>query len=83
MVKIRKALISVSNKEGLTEFARGLVELGVNIISTGGTAKVLRDAGLEAVDISDVTGFPEMLARRKPCLIAFMSKMPQTVGSLM
>jgi phosphoribosylaminoimidazolecarboxamide formyltransferase/IMP cyclohydrolase len=64
VVKIRKALISVSNKQGLTEFARGLAELGVKIISTGGTAKVLRDAGLEAVDISDVTGFPEMLDGR-------------------
>jgi phosphoribosylaminoimidazolecarboxamide formyltransferase/IMP cyclohydrolase len=64
VVKVRKALISVSNKEGLTEFARGLAKLGVKIISTGGTAKVLRDAGLEAVDISDVTGFPEMLDGR-------------------
>ncbi len=64
MVKVRKALISVSNKEGLTGFARGLAELGVKIISTGGTARVLRDAGLEAVDISEVTGFPEMLDGR-------------------
>ena len=47
MVKVRKALISVSNKEGLTGFATGLTEMGVKIISTGGTAAVLRDAGLE------------------------------------
>ena len=64
MVKVRRALISVSNKEGLGEFARGLAELGVSIISTGGTAKAIRDSGVEAVDISDVTGFPEMLDGR-------------------
>ena len=64
MVKVRKALISVSNKEGLIEFAQGLAELGVKIISTGGTARELRGAGLEAVDISEVTGFPEMLDGR-------------------
>jgi phosphoribosylaminoimidazolecarboxamide formyltransferase/IMP cyclohydrolase len=62
--KIKRALVSVSDKTGIVDFARALVEFGVEIISTGGTAKALRDAGLEVVDISDVTGFPEMMDGR-------------------
>jgi len=61
---IRRALLSVSDKTGLVEFARALVGFGVEILSTGGTAKALRDAGLEVRDVSDVTGFPEMLDGR-------------------
>ncbi|MCL6447466.1 MAG: bifunctional phosphoribosylaminoimidazolecarboxamide formyltransferase/IMP cyclohydrolase [Armatimonadetes bacterium] len=61
---VKRALISVSDKTGLREFARGLVELGVEIISTGGTAKALREAGLPVTYISDVTGFPEILDGR-------------------
>ncbi len=61
---IRRALISVSNKTGIVEFARRLRRFDVEIISTGGTARVLREAGIEVRDISDVTGFPEMLDGR-------------------
>jgi phosphoribosylaminoimidazolecarboxamide formyltransferase/IMP cyclohydrolase len=59
-----RALLSVSNKAGLVEFARGLTELGWELVSTGGTAKALRDAGLTVADVSDVTGFPEMMHGR-------------------
>jgi phosphoribosylaminoimidazolecarboxamide formyltransferase/IMP cyclohydrolase len=59
-----RALLSVSNKDGLVEFARGLSDLGWELVSTGGTAKVLRDAGLKVADVSDVTGFPEMMHGR-------------------
>jgi phosphoribosylaminoimidazolecarboxamide formyltransferase/IMP cyclohydrolase len=59
-----RALLSVSDKAGLIDFARALVALGWELISTGGTAKVLRDAGLAVRDVSDVTGFPEMLDGR-------------------
>src|SRR5207248_3617960 len=61
---IRCALISVSDKTGIVEFARELKRFDVEIISTGGTAKALRDAGVEVVDVSDVTGFPEMMDGR-------------------
>ena len=64
MPKIKRALISVSDKTGLLPFAEVLVRAGVEILSTGGTAKALREAGIEAVDISDYTGFPEMLDGR-------------------
>jgi phosphoribosylaminoimidazolecarboxamide formyltransferase/IMP cyclohydrolase len=59
-----RALLSVSNKDGLIEFARGLVALGWDLISTGGTARVLREAGLSPLDVASVTGFPEMLDGR-------------------
>jgi phosphoribosylaminoimidazolecarboxamide formyltransferase/IMP cyclohydrolase len=61
---IGRALLSVSDKEGLVEFATALRDFGVEILSTGGTAKALRDAGVEARDVSDVTGFPEMMGGR-------------------
>src|SRR3954470_20993937 len=61
---VRRALVSVSDKTGLVEFARALQNFGVEILSTGGTAKALRDAGIEVRDVSDVTGFPEMLDGR-------------------
>ena len=61
---IKRALLSVTDKTGLVEFARTLVEFGAELVSTGGTAKALRDAGLSAKDISDLTGFPEMLDGR-------------------
>jgi len=63
-VKIKRALISVSDKTGLVEFARRLSALGVEIVSTGGTAKTLREAGVPVIYISDVTGFPEILGGR-------------------
>jgi phosphoribosylaminoimidazolecarboxamide formyltransferase/IMP cyclohydrolase len=61
---IRRALLSVTDKTGLVEFARGLAEFGVELVSTGGTARTLREAGLIVRDISDLTGFPEMLDGR-------------------
>lgn len=63
MVK-RRALISVSNKQGILDFARGLVELDWEIVSTGGTAQALQDAGLPVTKVSQVTGFPEILEGR-------------------
>ncbi|MSU60221.1 MAG: bifunctional phosphoribosylaminoimidazolecarboxamide formyltransferase/IMP cyclohydrolase [Pedosphaera sp.] len=64
MTKIRRALLSVSDKSGLIPFAQALAAAGVELISTGGTAKALRDAGLAVKDISEHTGFPEMLDGR-------------------
>ena len=61
---MKRALISVSDKAGLVEFAQGLADLGVELISTGGTAKALAEAGLTILNISDVTHFPEMLDGR-------------------
>jgi phosphoribosylaminoimidazolecarboxamide formyltransferase/IMP cyclohydrolase len=63
-VQIRRALLSVSDKRGLVDFARGLAELGVEIISTGGTARELAEAGLETRPVDDYTGFPEILDGR-------------------
>ncbi|MDA8086407.1 MAG: hypothetical protein M0Z75_06860 [Nitrospiraceae bacterium] len=62
--RTKRALLSVSDKSGLVEFAKGLAGLGVELISTGGTAKALKDAGLQVKDIGDYTGFPEMLDGR-------------------
>src|SRR5262249_43684599 len=62
--KITRALISVSDKRGLVEFAQKLAGRGVEIVSTGGTAKTLRENGIDARDVSDLTGFPEMLDGR-------------------
>jgi len=64
MSKIQRAILSVTDKTGLVEFARKLAGLGVELISTGGTAKLLRDSGIQVNDISDLTGFPEMLDGR-------------------
>ena len=63
-VKIKRALISVSDKEAIVEFAKSLCDMGVKIISTGGTAKKLSDAGLDVIGIEEVTGFPEMMNGR-------------------
>ena len=63
-MKIKRALISVSDKTGVVEFARSLTEAGVEIISTGGTMKALKDAGLPVTYVSDVTGFPEIMDGR-------------------
>ncbi len=63
-VPIKRALISVSDKTGLVEFGQALAERGVEILSTGGTAKALRDAGVPVRDVSDYTGFPEMMDGR-------------------
>ncbi|PUF88287.1 MULTISPECIES: bifunctional phosphoribosylaminoimidazolecarboxamide formyltransferase/IMP cyclohydrolase [unclassified Geobacillus] len=61
---VKRALLSVSNKEGIVSLAKQLVELGVEIISTGGTKKTLEEAGVPVIGISDVTGFPEILDGR-------------------
>ena len=64
MRKVKRALISVSDKSGLEEFVKGLNELGVEILSTGGTAKLIKSLGINARSVSDYTGFPEMLDGR-------------------
>ncbi|KAB0670187.1 bifunctional phosphoribosylaminoimidazolecarboxamide formyltransferase/IMP cyclohydrolase [Oryzomonas sagensis] len=64
MAKITRALISVSDKNGIVEFSKQLADYGVEILSTGGTAKLLREAGLTVKDVSEFTGFPEMLDGR-------------------
>jgi phosphoribosylaminoimidazolecarboxamide formyltransferase / IMP cyclohydrolase len=63
-VRIRRALLSVSDKTGIVEFARGLAQLGVELVSTGGTAKELSAAGLEVRTVDDLTGFPEIMDGR-------------------
>jgi phosphoribosylaminoimidazolecarboxamide formyltransferase/IMP cyclohydrolase len=63
-VKVARALLSVSDKTGVVEFARGLVELGIEIVSTGGTAAALSAAGVPAREVSDLTGFPEIMDGR-------------------
>jgi len=64
MSKIQRAILSVTDKSGLVEFARKLAAMGVELISTGGTARLLRDSGIAVKDISELTGFPEMLDGR-------------------
>jgi phosphoribosylaminoimidazolecarboxamide formyltransferase/IMP cyclohydrolase len=64
MTRVRRALLSVHDKTGVVEFARGLDALGAEILSTGGTAKLLRESGVPVVDVAEVTGFPEMLDGR-------------------
>src|SRR5438477_1408238 len=62
--RVRRALISVSDKGGLIEFATALAGHGVEVVSTGGTARAIADAGLKVVDVSELTGFPEMMDGR-------------------
>src|SRR5262245_48632674 len=64
MTRIQRALLSVSDKTGLVQLAQALAQKGIQLISTGGTAKALRDAGLQVTDLSAYTGFPEMLDGR-------------------
>ena len=64
MPKIVRALLSVSDKSGLVPFAKVLADAGVELVSTGGTAKALRAEGLSVLELSDYTGFPEMLDGR-------------------
>jgi phosphoribosylaminoimidazolecarboxamide formyltransferase/IMP cyclohydrolase len=74
---ITRALLSVSDKSGLVEFAKGLHQRGVELLSTGGTAKALRDAGVPVKDVSDHTGFPEILDGRVKTLV------PQVHGGIL
>ena len=64
MRKIRRAIVSVTDKNGVEAFAKDLSSLGVEIISTGGTAEILKKAGIPVIGISNYTGFPEMLDGR-------------------
>src|SRR5439155_13383943 len=64
MAKISRVLLSVTDKSGILEFASALAGMGAELISTGGTARLLREAGIPVADVSDVTGFPEMLDGR-------------------
>jgi len=64
MFTVRRALISVSDKRGLIPFAEGLSNLGIEILSTGGTCRSLRDAGIDVVEVSEKTGFPEIMDGR-------------------
>ena len=64
MKPITRALLSVSDKTGIVDFAAGLAKLGVEIVSTGGTARLLREKGVKVRDVSELTGFPEMLDGR-------------------
>ena len=77
LVPVRRALLSVSDKTGLVEFARFLAGQGAEILSTGGTARTLRDAGVPVKDVSDHTGFPEILDGRVKTLV------PQVHGGLL
>ena len=83
LVRVRRALLSVSDKTGLADFARALVdEFGVELISTGGTAKFLRDNGLAVTEVADLTGFPEMMDGRVKTLHpavhgALLGRLPQ------
>src|SRR5690606_10999876 len=62
--RVTRALLSVSDKSGLIEFAKALAGFSIELVSTGGTAKALKDAGLRVADVSELTGFPEMMDGR-------------------
>ena len=64
IVPVKRALLSVSDKTGLADIAAVLQENGVEILSTGGTARALRESGIKIIDVSDYTGFPEMMGGR-------------------
>ena len=64
MSTIRRVLISVTDKTGIIEFARELTSLGAELVSTGGTARLIRESGSPVTEVADVTGFPEMLDGR-------------------
>src|SRR6201985_2451533 len=77
IVPIRRALMSVSDKTGLVSFAEALAERGVEILSTGGSAKTLREAGVPVKEVSDHTGFPEIMDGRVKTLV------PQIHGGIL
>ncbi|MGL4974579.1 MAG: bifunctional phosphoribosylaminoimidazolecarboxamide formyltransferase/IMP cyclohydrolase, partial [Bosea sp. (in: a-proteobacteria)] len=62
--RVERALLSVSDKTGLIDFARSLHQMGIELVSTGGTAKTIAEAGLPVLDVADLTGFPEMMDGR-------------------
>jgi len=63
-MSIKRALISVSDKSGIVEFAQNLASLNIEILSTGGTAKLLQENNIPVIEVSDYTGYPEMMAGR-------------------
>jgi phosphoribosylaminoimidazolecarboxamide formyltransferase/IMP cyclohydrolase len=65
--RITRALLSVSDKTGLVDFAKALADFDIDLVSTGGTAKALKDAGLKVIDVAELTGFPEMMDGRSIC----------------
>ena len=80
-LKPRRALISVSNKSGIVEFASGLHKAGVEILSTGGTAKLLSEQDIPVTEVSSYTGFPEMMdGRVKTCLL-YTSPSPRDLST--
>ena len=83
-VQVARALLSVSDKTGIVEFARGLSQLGIEIVSTGGTATALSEAGVPVRSISDLTGFPEIMGGRvktlHPRLYAGLQRFPLVVA---
>jgi len=64
MTVVKRALVSVSDKSGIVDFCKGLSELGIEILSTGGTAKLLADNNIDVTQVSDYTNFPEMMDGR-------------------
>ena len=82
VVAVTRALISVSDKRGVVDFARALSSLKVELLSTGGTAKLLREAGLTVTEVSDYTGFPEMLDGRVKTLHPSYASLPRLRGRL-
>ncbi len=86
VTQVRRALISVSDKTGITEFAKALSDRGVEILSTGGTFKLLREHQIPAIEVSDHTGFPEMMDGRVKTLhpkftVAFWDVVVRTMPS--
>ncbi|RKX44356.1 MAG: bifunctional phosphoribosylaminoimidazolecarboxamide formyltransferase/inosine monophosphate cyclohydrolase, partial [Verrucomicrobia bacterium] len=88
-VKIKRALLSVSDKAGIIDFARNLHEMDVELLSTGGTARAIREAGVPVKDVSEFTGFPEMLDGRVKTLtpqvhagILYMRDNPEHVKTM-
>ncbi|MCZ7590707.1 MAG: hypothetical protein M5U15_00535 [Kiritimatiellae bacterium] len=80
-MKIQRALLSVSDKSGLLNFAKGLHDLGIELLSTGGTAKALKAAGLNVTDIADFTGFPKFLtAASRRCTRKFTLDFSTSAG---
>jgi len=72
LAHVKRSIVSVSEKNGLVDFCRELERLGVEIVSTGGTAKVLKDAGISVLDVAEVTGFPEMMSGRVKTMHPFI-----------
>jgi phosphoribosylaminoimidazolecarboxamide formyltransferase/IMP cyclohydrolase len=77
LCKVKRALLSVSDKEGLVELSTFLVSMGVELLSTGGTAAAIRKAGLECIDVSTYTGFPEIMDGRVKTLHPKVRRRPK------